>query len=474
MSEVTRAERSAQAWLGGVCAGLARHLGWPVLVVRVAFAVAASFRLAGVVVYLALWLVLPRQATRRAPGLEAATRAGMRSSDTTTRWADAGVSLALILVWAGLTWLVERANWGLGPFLEPAVYASAGMALIWRQADRVVPRDTGKGWRRRLAAVRSRSALAVVAGLVLIGLAIWALAMPDTVWGTIGTASLGPSGGIQTYNPTGRLLLAVGLAVVAVVVAILPWIVRTRRALAQARADHLVADARADMAAHLHDSVLQTLALIQKNAADPRAVAALARRQERELRAYLYGDAPGGLRGPPRGLDEAGRAPDGADPGADQRESSADGGDAVPQTPTAPSGTAAPEDPLSAASLSQALTAAASDVEDDHGVAVEVVSVGDAAMDEGVEAIVRAAREAMVNAAVHSGAARVDVYAEADDDQLAVFVRDRGCGFDLDAIDADRAGVRRSIVERTQRAGGRAIIRTAPGQGTEVRLELPR
>jgi signal transduction histidine kinase len=209
-----------------------------------------------------------------------------------------------------------------------------------------------------------------------------------------------------------RTLLVLGLAVAGLLLAALPWILSVRHALAQARDDALVADARADMAAHLHDSVLQTLALIQRRAGDPKAVTALARRQERELRQWLYGES------------------------------------------------------LGSATLSEALSAEIIDVEDRHGVDVELVSVGDCELTPEVTAV--------VNAAKHSGAERIDVYAEADPDLLSVYVRDRGKGFDLADVQDDRMGVRGSIIERVKRVGGRAIIRTAPGEGTEVRLELPR
>ncbi len=245
--------------------------------------------------------------------------------------------------------------------------------------------------------------LAVIAGLLALAGAIAVLA-----------------GTLTGLGEWARTLLLLALSVAGVVLAALPWLLRVRRDLARAREDALVADARADMAAHLHDSVLQTLALIQRRAADPKAVTALARRQERELRQWLYGEAP------------------------------------VTTT------------------LSEALAAEAIDVEDRHGVDVELITVGDCELEAGVTALVKAAREAMVNAAKHSGAGRIDVYAEVDAELVSVYVRDRGRGFDLAAVEVDRMGVRGSIVERVKRAGGRAIIRTAPGEGTEARLELPR
>jgi signal transduction histidine kinase len=172
------------------------------------------------------------------------------------------------------------------------------------------------------------------------------------------------------------------------------------------------------MAAHLHDSVLQTLALIQRQSEDPKAVQQLARRQERELRTWLYGE-------------EAAES-----------------------------------------SLKAALIAAAAEVEDERGVPVEVVVVGDSDTSEAVQALVRAAREAMVNAAKHSGADKIDVYAEVFDGVAEVFVRDRGQGFDLDAVAEDRMGVKGSIIDRMVRHGGRAVVRSTPGEGTEVRLEM--
>ena len=173
------------------------------------------------------------------------------------------------------------------------------------------------------------------------------------------------------------------------------------------------------MAAHLHDSVLQTLALIQKHASDGRMVATLARAQERDLRSWLYGE-------------------------------------------TAPPDT----------SVASALKAAAAEVEDGHGVPVEVVTVGDAPVTDRLRPLVLAAREAMVNAAKHSGAEQVDVFAECTDAQVEVFVRDRGRGFDEASVPEDRLGVRNSIVDRMRRHGGTAVIRTAPGDGTEVRLDM--
>ena len=409
MSELARPDelRSsrpiAEAWLGGVCAGLRRQLHRPALFWRVLFVLAAAFRLVGVPLYLALWLAMPAAyGERHPPGVDAATRTGLRPPSPQQRLADVGITLALGALGAGLLWLVEAMGWGLGwGFLLPGLLASFGTGMIWWQVDHLPAAAAGVPWLRTVVAAW-RAVVAVVVGLACLGGAALLLA------------------GVVAEPGMPWVWTLVGLCAGAVVVAVLPWVVRARRQLADGRAEQRVAAARADMAAHLHDSVLQTLALIQRRADDPRAVAALARRQERELRAYLYGD-----------------------PGTD-------------------------------ATLAEALRAAAADVEAAHEVPVDVVTVGNAPLDAHLEPLVGAAREAMVNAAVHSGAARVDVYAEVDDALAAVYVKDRGAGFDPAAVDAGRAGIRGSIVERMERAGGRAIIRSAPGAGTEIRMEVPR
>jgi signal transduction histidine kinase len=205
---------------------------------------------------------------------------------------------------------------------------------------------------------------------------------------------------------TGALVLVVG-----------PWLWR----ITGERAERIRAHERAEVAARIHDSVLQTLALVQRHAADPARVASLARRQERELRRWLYG-----------------------------------------------SGVAA------AASLVDALTDAATEVEELHRVPIELASAGDAPLDDALEQLVLAAREAMTNAAKFSGAEEIAVYAESGRDRVSVFVRDRGAGFDRASVPPDRRGIVESIEGRMRRAGGSATIVSAPGAGTEVELTLAR
>jgi signal transduction histidine kinase len=189
-------------------------------------------------------------------------------------------------------------------------------------------------------------------------------------------------------------------------------------ALGAERTERIRSQERADIAAHLHDSVLQTLALIQRNANTPREVVRLARGQERELRELLY-----------RTRARAGQFAD-------------------------------------------ELRAAAADVEDQYAVSVEAVVVGDAPLDDALSAVAAAARESLVNAAKHAGVESVSLYAEVEPDVVSVFVKDRGSGFDIDAVAEDRQGVRGSIIGRIERHGGQVNVRTSPGAGTEIEIRM--
>jgi signal transduction histidine kinase/phage shock protein PspC (stress-responsive transcriptional regulator) len=398
------------AWLGGVCTGLARHLGWPVVVIRIAFVVLMTVQFVGVIAYAALWLLLPPDTVEKAPGLESATRAGMRDQGRPHRRIDWGMLLSLAALGTGLLWIVQSSELGISSQLFwPVAFACAGAALVWRQADTAQQKRWraeagGRAWLAPFIARGGWPALVrVIVGLGLVGAAFGIVIAQQS----------------QIHQlPEVLAMTTMALAGLGIVLA--PWLYRSRTALNQARSDKVRADERADMAAHLHDSVLQTLALIQRQADDPKAVHQLARRQERELRTWLYGEEP--------------------------------------QTET----------------LKVALTAAAVEVEDEWAVPVEVVMVGDCDTSEALQALIRATREAMVNAAKHSGAEKVDVYAEVDDERVEVFVRDRGKGFDADQVADDRMGVKGSIINRMSRHGGTATVRSAPGDGTEVRLEIPR
>jgi len=415
MSLTTPATRKAfrnpqDAYLGGVCAGLAQHIGVSVSWVRVFFVLTGSFGF-GVLFYLGLWITLRMApAAMESPGLEAASRQGKRPGRAVTL-RDAGPLLALAFVVVGVAGIVDLVLGG-PPLLWPAVFAVGGVMVLWRQAD--------QAQRERWIDTTGRLDL----GRIVLGSGgIAAYARLATGLGLLVTALL-----IFAVQ-AGRLQVAQDIVVAAVIgvlglaVTLGPWLVRLVSDLGEERAARVRSQERADVAAHLHDSVLQTLALIQKNSADPGRVATLARAQERDLREWMYG-----------------------------------GGESDDLTVTS------------------ALKTVAAEVEDAHGVPVEVVVVGDAAGDvvvtEHVRVLVQAAREAMVNAAKHASAPVVDMYAEVGRGTLDVFVRDRGAGFDQDAVPADRLGVRNSILDRMARHGGRADIKSAPGAGTEVHLHL--
>ncbi len=406
-----RAARSAEErYLGGVCGGLAEHLGLPVMWVRAAFVLATVFSGFGLALYAGLWLTLPleRRSEDVPYGLAAASRQGRRPPRLTRRFDDLGPLVALGALAVGGLLLLRQLGFGFDSVLFwPLVLGAVGVALLWRQAD--------EAQRARWAATGGVSTVQAVLGgggvtavlRVLVGLALLVFAL---------AALIAQSGNLDLLDD---MALAAVLGVAGLALIVWPWVYRLTSDLGEERRARIRSQERADVAAHLHDSVLQTLALIQKQAHDPRMVATLARAQERDLRAWLY--------------DDPARAPD---------------------------------------SLSAALRAAAADVEDGHGVPVAVVTVGDRPLDPEVEALAMAAREAMVNAAKHSGTDRVDVFAEAGPDGVEVFVRDRGCGFDLGQVPPDRYGVRGSIVDRMRRHGGEADVRSVHGEGTEVRLRL--
>ncbi len=395
--------------LGGVAAGLADHLGVDVTLMRVLFVVTALLGGFGLAMYAGLWMILPSDARfqQDAPGLEAATRQGKRPRRT-SRLEDNGWLVALGAVALGVLVLLQSVV-GKGYIFWPVLLAVVGIAVLWRQADEA-QRERWTDTTGRIDPVRAvlgrggpASWARLVAGVLLLAGALTLFAVQT---GQAGVAR--------------DVLVAGGLGVIGLALTVGPWLFRLASDLTEERAARVRSQERADVAAHLHDSVLQTLALIQKHADDGRTVSKLARAQERDLRAWLYGD------------------------------------------------TAATD-----TTVAGALRSAAAEVEDVHGMPVEVVTVGDAPLGEDARPVVFAAREAMVNAAKHSGADRVDVYAETSGDRVEVFVRDRGRGFVPESIPDDRLGVRRSIVDRMERHGGIADIRSTLGEGTEVRLDMP-
>jgi signal transduction histidine kinase len=324
----------------------------------------------------------------------------------------------------------------------PALYAA--LALAQAAVLEPSPRELEPEWRRALgtgllglAFVLAADELGLTVGSeellwsVLVasaGLSAfwWSGRLNPAVRNSIGAAValvLFVYGGLVVGDsPDGRILAGLAGAVIVLLVLAPRWL-RNSRAVAAERARQARVEERAEVAEMVHDSVLQTLALIQSRADDPTEVKALARTQERDLRARLFGER---------------------DPG---------------------------ERP---ASIAAALRAVAAEVEDAHRVKVEVVTVGDAPLDERSAALVAAAREALFNAARHAPDAPVSLFGEVDDGRVAAYVRDRGPGFDLEAVPADRRGVTDSIVARMVRHGGHAAVRTAPGGGCEVQLVMER
>jgi phage shock protein PspC (stress-responsive transcriptional regulator) len=408
-SPVRRATRSADdRYLGGVAGGLAVHLGVDPMLLRALFVGASLVQGFGLLLYAGLWLTMPLDTgpVVSAPGLEAASRQGKRPA-ANRRLRDAGPAVAMAALLIGIVVLGHQAVGGF-PFFWPLLLAVLGVGVLWRQADEAQRERMADGsgpvgvWRAVVGegGVAAYGRLAAGAVLLTAALAVFA----------VQTRGLSSSRDVVAAGALAAVFLALILG---------PFLFRLAGDLSEERAARVRQQERADVAAHLHDSVLQTLALIQKSSGDGPTVARLARAQERDLRQWLYGEA------------------------------------------------AAPE-----VSVAAALRAAAAEVEDGHGVPVEVVTVGDLPSADRTRPLVLAAREAMVNAAKHSGAGQVDVYAELGPDLAEVFVRDRGAGFDLDGVGDDRLGVRRSIVDRMHRHGGRADVRSAPGEGTEVRLSM--
>jgi signal transduction histidine kinase len=361
LPRITRVEHDRV--LAGVCSGIAEALAMDVTLVRLTFAVLSFASGAGIVAYLGAWALLP------APGEATPTRKRRIAGTVLLVW-------SVILALRGLG-LADSLVWPLALFGAGAALATGATTL---------------GLDRRRARIT-----AVV--LTILGIAIFV-----------------------SSNRHGSATTPLAPAAIAAALILLlgPWAWRLGRERDAERAERIRTQERADFAARVHDSVLQTLALIQRHPDDPRRVATLARRQERELRSWLYPD----------------------------REPAAEG------------------------TLADAVETAAAEIEELHGVRVDVVRTGDAPLDDRTGVLVLAAREAMTNAAKHSGADEISVFVDAAPGRVALYVRDRGAGFDPATVAGDRKGIAESIKGRMERVGGTATIVSSPGGGTDVELEL--
>jgi signal transduction histidine kinase len=387
---------------GGVASGVAAWRGFNVTTVRIVFVLISLVTSGiGVTLYVAAWLLIPAK--------DADTSIAAKARNDAK-----GIALALglttLLTFVLLIAGVFNDGWFSG-WAWPQVFSLAGLTLIWRNA----PADEQASLKRLVepleaAAGVTRSKYTVirvtVAGLLLLtGVAFLASAHES----------------IALLRPLG----AMALVIAAIVLLLGPWWLRIARDLMVERQARIRAEERADIAARVHDSVLQTLALIQRRADNPQKVVQLARIQERELRDWLFeGKAPG------------------------------EAGDAV--------------------TFTAAVRQIQQDIEARYGVPVEAVTVGDCDLDDNLNALLAAAREATVNAAKWSGAGVISLFAEVEPAEVALVVRDRGQGFDPESVPGDRKGLAESVHGRMARRGGTATVTSAPGEGTKVSLTMPR
>ena len=385
-----RLERSRHdRWIAGVAGGIGHHIGVQPSIVRVALVVLSFAAGFGLIIYVLTWLLAPLEA--ESDGAEAPPRR--------IRLPSAGRAIGIGLVIVGVLALLWIAGlWFEGNFVWPVVLAAIGFAVLWARGDG----SRGRWSLETLGTPLSATRFAIGAFLILAAMGVFLAAR-------------------TSLEGIGNVLLAMIVALVGAALLAGPWVWSMGRQLVEERSSRVRSEERAEMAAHLHDSVLQTLALIQRSTSS-REMSSLARTQERELRAWLYGRAP----------------------------------------------------ELAGVRLRDAIDSMAGRIERQHQVTVEAVVVGDAEIDEHLRGLVNACAEAVANAAVHSGTTAISVFVEVEDGVVNAFVRDQGAGFDPAVVPADRRGIADSIVGRMERHGGTATVTSRPGAGTEVVLTLPR
>ena len=388
LSKLRFARNADDALISGVAGGLGARWGVEPVLVRIALVVLSFAGAVGVVIYLAAWWLSLDPGDPRAPR---------------PREPSIAQALAFGAIVLGLVFLLRDAGLWLGDALGvPLIIAAAGAAIVY----------VGTGQKRRARWTRASLARETAGrpplihllfgGALVVGGAVWFLTLNRSLEGVL------------------TVVMAVAVTTMGLAVVFGPWVYRMTNQLSEERRDRIRSEERSELAAHLHDSVLQTLALIQRNAASPRKMAGLARRQERELRSWLYG----------------------------QPESSD-------------------------TSLEAAIHQMTDGIEESYDVTVETVIVGDRAIDERTLAVVHAAREAAANAARHSGSDEVSVYVECEPELLTAFVRDRGKGFDPKTVSDGRRGIADSIKGRIERHGGTVVITSETGEGTEVQIVMP-
>ena len=403
---LTRPKRGR--WLTGVCKGIALHLGISVMWVRLAFIALTCLYGAGIIAYVFLWIFMPAgdpQAVASAEHIPVEQAPLARGNQP----AQAGVEDTAVSA-ESLSEAIQRAPKPALVALTGFVLLTIGLLLVGTGADSqlIIPLLLGLAgialaWMN--LSPNGTQLLSMLGGiaLIFIGWAVYVSNVTYAGWGT---------------SPR-RIMLSGFIMIACIVLAVMPWANAMLQRLSREQALKEREEERADMTAHLHDGVLQTLALIQLHSEDPSTVFTLARGQERELREWLY-----------------------------QERSTSD------------------------RSVSAGLKQIAAEVEDEHGKPIEVVTVGDAHPSAQTDALLDATRQALVNAVTH-GSEPISLYCEATDTTVEVFVRDHGEGFDIDAIPPDRLGIRESIIGRIKRRGGTVEIVSRAGWGTEVRMHMP-
>lgn len=367
--------------IGGVASGIARQISLDPIFVRLSFVILFAAGGWGALLYVIFWGLLAWSSYANPEEIE--------PKPNQTSAVEKGLGLALVVL--GLLVGTQELD-GVNPsYLWPTAVVASGVVIA---ARRIKPLSNAAN-NSRLFHLLAGICVATV-GVVMLVLTI-------------------------SFRDNRQLLFAVaiaGFAAFALVTA--PWWRNFIRDLDTERKAKAIADERADIAAHLHDSVLQTLSLIQKEN-DPNQIAILARQQERELRNWL-----------------------------DPNRKSRTGG-----------------------SIRGRLDEIATELEHLHGTKIEIVAVGDCVVTEEIETLLAATREALNNAARHSRSETVDLYVETFKEKIQVFVRDKGKGFDTEEVPSDRQGISYSIIGRMERVGGEANILTEEGKGTEVELILP-